>query len=59
MIHHCEDCDFLFCRAGEVKECPSCDKNDIRSPTGEEIQRLQIHAEQGKPTLQVVEGRPI
>lgn len=51
MTYACEDCGFLFCRAGEVKECPSCEKNHIRSATEEETQRLQTLLEQGKSTL--------
>lgn len=55
MIYACEDCGFLFYRAGAVKECPSCEKNNIRSATQEEVHRLQKLLEQGKPTLQVKE----
>ncbi|SMB89901.1 hypothetical protein SAMN00017405_0676 [Desulfonispora thiosulfatigenes DSM 11270] len=51
MIYTCEDCGLLFYRAGEVKECPFCEKNDIRFATKEEIKRLQTLLEQGKPTL--------
>ena len=51
MTYACEDCGFLFYRAGEVKECPSCEKNNIRSATEEEAQRLQKLLEQGKPIL--------
>ncbi|GAB6181183.1 hypothetical protein JCM14036_25020 [Desulfotomaculum defluvii] len=51
MTYACEDCGFLFYRAGEVEECPSCEKNHIRSATKEETQRLQTLLEQGKPTL--------
>ncbi|MGI6685975.1 MAG: hypothetical protein ACOX47_11010 [Bacillota bacterium] len=55
MIYTCEDCGFLFYRAGEVKECPSCEKIHIRFATKEEIQKLQKPLEQGKPTLRVKE----
>lgn len=51
ITYACEDCGFLFYRAGEVKRCPSCEKKHIRSATGEETQRLQILLERGKPTL--------
>jgi len=51
MTYACQDCGFLFCRVGEVKECPSCEKNHIRSATKEETQRVQKLLEQGKPTL--------
>lgn len=51
MTYACEDCSFLFCRTGEVKECPSCEKNNIRSATKEETQMVQKLLGQGKPTL--------
>jgi len=59
MTYTCEDCGFLFCRAGEVQECPSCEKNHIRSATEEETQRLQTLLEQGKPTLQIKEEQTL
>lgn len=40
MIYYCENCGFLFSRTGDIKECPSCEKKQIRSATGEETQRL-------------------
>ena len=46
MIYACEDCGFLFCRAGEIKECPSCEKTHIHSANKEETQRLQTLLEQ-------------
>lgn len=46
MTYACEDCGFLFCRAGEVKECPSCEKNNIRLATEEETESLQKLLEQ-------------
>jgi len=51
MTYACKDCGFLFYRTGEVKECPSCEKNHIRSATKEETERLKILLEQGKSTL--------
>lgn len=51
MTYACKDCGFVFCRAGEVNECPSCEKNHIRSATEEETQRVQTLLEQEKPTL--------
>lgn len=51
MIYACENCGFVFRRTGEGKQCPSCEKNHIRSATEEEIQRLQTLLEQGKPSL--------
>ncbi len=41
MIYACEDCSFLFYRAREVKECPSCEKNHIRPATRSEIEKLR------------------
>jgi rubrerythrin len=41
MNYICEVCGFFFCRMGEVNECPSCERNQIRSVTEEETQRLQ------------------
>ncbi|MEG6523836.1 hypothetical protein [Desulfotomaculum sp. 1211_IL3151] len=59
MTYACEDCGFLFYRAGEVRECPSCEKNHIRSATKEETQRLQTLLERGKPTLPVEEEQTL
>ncbi|MGI5906769.1 MAG: hypothetical protein ACOX85_11045 [Candidatus Pararuminococcus gallinarum] len=47
MIYACEGCGFLFYRIGEVQECPSCEKNHIRTATEEEALRLQKILEQG------------
>jgi len=55
MAYACEYCGFLFCQAGEVKECPSCEKNNIRPATGEEADRLQKLLEQGKISLRIKE----
>lgn len=41
MIYICGSCGFLFRRMGEVYECPFCEKNDIRSATGQETKRFQ------------------
>lgn len=57
MTYACEDCGFLFSRAGEVKECPSCEKNHIRSATKEEAQMVQKFLEKGKPTLRIEEEK--
>jgi len=51
MTYACEDCGFLFYRIGEVKECPSCEKNHIRSATKEETQRLWELLKQGNIIL--------
>lgn len=51
MTYVCDNCGFLFCRTGEIKECPFCEKNHIRIATNEETQRLQTLLEQGKPTF--------
>ena len=55
----CEDCGFLFCRAGEVKECPSCEKNNICLATEEETESLQKLLEQGKSTLRMKEEQTL
>ncbi len=59
MTYACEDCGFLFCRAGEVKECPSCEKNNIRLATEEETESLQKLLEQGKSTLRMKEEQTL
>jgi uncharacterized Zn finger protein (UPF0148 family) len=41
VIYACEDCGFLFFRVNEARECPSCEKTNIRLANPEEIQRLQ------------------
>jgi len=51
MTYTCEDCGFLFCRVGAVKECPSCEKPHIRLATEEEADRLQKLLEQGNTNL--------
>lgn len=48
MIYTCEDCGFVFCRMGEVEECPSCEKTHIRFANCEESRRLQELMEQGE-----------
>lgn len=55
MTYACEDCGFLFCRVGAVKECPSCEKNHIRPATGEETGRLENLLERGTLKLQIKE----
>jgi uncharacterized Zn finger protein (UPF0148 family) len=55
MIFTCEDCGFIFCRIGEVMECPSCEKKHIRSAAEEEAQRLLELLEQEIFTLQIEE----
>lgn len=59
MTYVCEDCGFLFCRVGEVKECPFCEKNNIYSATEEEADRLQKLLEQGNTNLQIEEEQTI
>jgi uncharacterized Zn finger protein (UPF0148 family) len=51
MNYICDDCGFAFSRMGEIKECPFCEKRNIRSVTGEEIQRWQDLQEQGIKAL--------
>ena len=55
MTYACEDCGFVFCRVGGVKECPSCEKNHIRPVTEQEADRLQKLLEEGKPFLRIKE----
>ncbi len=45
MIYICETCGFLFSRMGEVGECPSCEKYDIRIADSDESQSLQLFYE--------------
>ena len=59
MTYTCEDCGFLFCRVGAVKECPSCEKSHIRSATEEEADRLQKLLEQGNTNLQIKEEQTL
>jgi rubrerythrin len=51
MIYLCEDCGFVFYRAGEIKECPSCEKQRIRPAAEPEISRLRPFLEQQKLDL--------
>jgi len=59
MTYDCEDCGFLFCRVGAVKECPSCEKPHIRPATEEEIGMLEKLLEQGKTSLEIKEGQTL
>lgn len=59
MTYACEDCGFLFCRVGAVKECPSCEKPHIRPATEEEIGRLEKLLEQGKTSLEIKEEQTL
>lgn len=59
MTYACEDCGFLFCRMGVVKECPSCEKPNIRPATGEEADRLQKLLEHGNTSSRIKEGQTI
>jgi len=59
MTYACEDCGFLFCRVGAVKECPSCEKNHIRPATEEETGRLGKLLEQGKSNLHIKEEQTL
>ena len=42
MVYYCEDCGFLFQRAGEVWKCPFCEGPRFRSATEEETERLRF-----------------
>ena len=59
MTYACEDCGFLFCRVGAIKECPFCEKPNIRPATEEEIGMLEKLLEQGKPSLKIKEGETL
>lgn len=59
MTYACEDCGFLFCRVGAVKECPACEKPHIRPATEEETGRLGKILEQGKSNLHIKEEQTI
>ena len=48
MIYTCEDCSFLFYRIAEVKKCPSCENENFRIATKEEIQRKQDILKRGR-----------
>lgn len=45
MIYICEECGFLFCRMGEIKDCPSCEKHHIRFADRGEGERLRQYIE--------------
>ncbi|EHQ90654.1 hypothetical protein [Desulfosporosinus youngiae] len=57
MTYACEDCGFLFYRVGAVKDCPSCEKNNVRPATAEEAGRLEKLLEQGKAALRIKGGQ--
>lgn len=42
MIYCCEDCGFLFRRAGKILECPRCEREHIRPAAPEEAERLLL-----------------
>ena len=42
MIYCCENCGFLFQRAGEVQTCHSCEGYRLRPATHEESETLQF-----------------
>lgn len=48
MTYYCEDCGFVFCRTGEIKECPYCGMNRIRVSSGEEVEKLRLFSGQEK-----------
>lgn len=56
MIYRCEDCGFLFLRAGEVTECPFCENSHFRPATEDETKQLQTmldketQTRKGEPT---------
>jgi DNA-directed RNA polymerase subunit RPC12/RpoP len=48
MIYICQDCGFIFCRTGEIKDCPYCGKQRIRTATEEEDRQLRPFLEEQK-----------
>ncbi len=59
LTYACEDCGFLFCRMGAVKDCPYCEKNNIRLATEEETGIIQKLLEQGKSFLRLKEEQTL
>ena len=51
MVYTCDECSFLFYRAGEVKNCPCCEQENIRTATKEEIGRMKDILKQGKENI--------
>lgn len=49
MIYCCEDCGFLFRRAGKILECPRCEREHIRPAAPEEAKRLLSLLKQDLP----------
>lgn len=49
MIYCCEDCGFLFRRAGKILECPRCEREHIRPAAPEEAERLLSLLKQDLP----------
>ena len=50
MFYCCEDCGFLFRRAGKILECPRCERARIRPASPEEADRLlRLLSKQGFP----------
>lgn len=41
MTYTCKDCDFVFFRVSDVKQCPACGSPHIRAASQEEHNTLQ------------------
>ncbi|MDD3169526.1 MAG: hypothetical protein PHC91_08735 [Eubacteriales bacterium] len=40
MTYFCEDCGFVFCRTGDIRECPYCGEKRIRTAAEAEGEQL-------------------
>ncbi len=55
MIYFCKECGFVFCRTGEIGECPYCGKKRIRPATEEEDEQLRPFLERKNSELGINE----
>ncbi|MDL2218423.1 hypothetical protein LJC27_07160 [Christensenellaceae bacterium OttesenSCG-928-M15] len=42
----CDNCHFVFERAGEIESCPDCGKPSIREATEEEVSEYRRYREE-------------
>ncbi|MEG2232231.1 MAG: hypothetical protein RRX92_09450 [Lachnospiraceae bacterium] len=40
MVYACETCGLVFCRVGDIIQCPFCEKANLRPATEQEKQQL-------------------
>lgn len=40
MTYICGDCGFVFCRTGEIRECPYCGEKRIRTAAEAEDEKM-------------------